>query len=51
MQVSAIYVFYARLQKPGVKTIDVVLDVVIWTVNWLHYLNDEAIPHCSSTRY
>ena len=30
--------------------IEVVPDVVIWEVNWLHYLNDEAIP-CSSSTY
>ena len=29
--------------------IDVVLDKVIWTVNWLHNLNYEAIPRSSST--
>ena len=28
--------------------IDVGLDVVIWTVNWLHYLTYEAIPRSSS---
>ena len=28
--------------------IDVVLDVVILTVNWVHYLNYEAIPQSSS---
>ena len=31
--------------------IDVVLDEVIWMVNWLHYLNHEAIPHSSNTRH
>ena len=29
--------------------IDMVPDVVIWTVNWLHYLNYEVIPRSSST--
>ena len=27
----------------------VVPDVVIWTVNWLYYLNDEVITRNSST--
>ena len=31
--------------------IDVVLDEVIWTVNWLHYLNYELIARTSSTRH
>ena len=31
--------------------IDVVPDLVIWTVNWLQYLNYEAIPLSSSTRH
>ena len=31
------------------RTIDVVPDLVIWTVNWLHYLNYEDIPCSSST--
>ena len=31
--------------------IDVVLDEVIWTVNWLHYLNYEVIPCSSSNRH
>ena len=30
--------------------IDVVLDKVIWTVNWLHYLNYEPIDRTSSIR-
>ena len=30
--------------------IDVVPDEVIWTVNWLHYLNYEPIARTSSTR-
>ena len=30
--------------------IDVVPDEVIWTVNWLRYLNCEPIAHTSSTR-
>ena len=29
--------------------IDVVLKLFIWKVNWLHYLNYEAIPSSSST--
>ena len=29
--------------------IHVVPDVIIWTVNWLHYLNYEPIAHTSST--
>ena len=32
-----------------VMYIDVFLDVFIWTVNWLHYLNYEAITLSSST--
>ena len=28
-------------------SIDVVPDLVIWTVNWIHYLNCEVIPHTS----
>ena len=32
-----------------VMCIDVVRDVVIWTINWLHYLNYEAIPRSSTT--
>ena len=32
-----------------VMYIDVVPDNVIWTVNWLHYLNYEAITSSSST--
>ena len=31
--------------------IDVVPDLAIWTVNWLQYLNYEAIPLSSSTRH
>ena len=31
------------------KIIDVVTDEVIWTVNWLHYLNYEPIARTSST--
>ena len=31
--------------------IDVVPDKVIWTVNWLHYLNYEPIARTSSTRH
>ena len=31
--------------------IDVVPDEVIWTVNWLHYLNYELIASTSSTCY
>ena len=31
--------------------IDVVLDEVIWMVNWLHYLNYEPISRTSSTCY
>ena len=31
--------------------IDVVPEEVIWTVNWLHYLNYEPIAHTSSTRH
>ena len=31
--------------------IDVVPDEVIWTVNWLHYLNYEPIARNSSTCY
>ena len=30
--------------------IDVVPDVVIWMVKWLHYLNYEAITSSSSTQ-
>ena len=30
------------------RGIDMVPDVVIRTVNWLHYLNNEAIPSSSS---
>ena len=33
------------------KGIDVVPDEVIWTVNWLHYLNYEPIARTSSTCY
>ena len=31
--------------------IDVGSDLVIWTVNWLHYLNYEAIPSISSIHH
>ena len=31
--------------------IDVVPEEVIWTVNWLHYLNDEPNACTSSTYY
>ena len=31
--------------------IDLVPDEVIWTVNWLHYLNYEPIARTSSTSY
>ena len=31
--------------------IDVGSDVVVWTINWLNYLNCEAITCSSSTRY
>ena len=34
-----------------VMYIGVVPDVVTWAVNWLHYLNYEAIPRSSSTRH
>ena len=34
-----------------VMYIDVVPDEVIWTVNWLHYLNYEPIARTSSTRH
>ena len=34
----------------SVKTIGVVPDEVIWTVNWLHYLNYEPIARTSSHR-
>ena len=33
------------------EAIDVVPDEVIWTVNWLHYLNYEPIARNSSTRH
>ena len=38
----------AHYQYPSIF-IDVVPDVVIWTVNWLYYLNYEGIPHSSIT--
>ena len=31
--------------------IDVVPEEIIWTVNWLHRLNYEAVPFSSSTRH
>ena len=40
----------AHYQYPSIF-IDVVPDVVIWTVNWLYYLNYEPIACTSSTCY
>ena len=34
-----------------IQYMDVVPDEVIWTVNWLHYLNYEPIAPTSSTRH
>ena len=34
-----------------IRTIDVVPDAFIWMVNWLHYLNYEAVSSSSSNRY
>ena len=34
-----------------IRTIDVVPDAVIWMVNWLHYLNYEAVSSGSSTHH
>ena len=41
-----------NINKTGaVQIIDVVPDEVIWTVNWLHYLNYEPIARTSSNRH
>ena len=34
----------------ALAAIDVVLDKVLWTFNWLHYLNCDPIARTSSTR-
>ena len=39
------------LSEKHKSIIDVVPDEVIWTVNWLHYLNYEPIACNSSTRH
>ena len=41
---------HTLLPYPCKMHIDVVPEKVIWTVNWLHYLNYEIIPCISSTR-
>ena len=43
-----LFCMYDVWNKP-VLDIDGVPEVVIWKVNWLYYLNYEAITHISST--
>ena len=59
IQVNEKFDLLPILEKGGIvrlklmldNIIDVVPDKVIWTVNWLHYLNYEPIARTSSTRH